>query len=132
MGTPPLPLARLRPAPTPNSLMQFYVAEQRRLDEYLHTHSFANTDWESVGPWIERLEALRRAAQSHADLMYQVGAERSGTSQRGVTTQEAAEALTSVFGGQSNRALLTLMQTLEHEVSPVIVDGIEPCGYEDL
>lgn len=35
-------------------------------------------------------------------------------------------------GGQSNRALLTLMKTLENELSPESIDGIEPCGYEEL
>lgn len=52
--------------------------------------------------------------------------------QWGVTMQEAADSLTSVFGGQSNRALLTLMKTIESEISPERIDGIEPCGYDAL
>lgn len=51
-----------------------------------------------------------------------------------VSPREAAERLGIQPGpdGQSNRALLALMKTVESEISPESIDGIEPCGYEEL
>ena len=51
----------------------------------------------------------------------------------GVTMQEAANALVGMFGGgQSNRALLELMQSIERDMVSKGIDGIAPCGYEEL
>lgn len=51
-----------------------------------------------------------------------------------VSPREAAERLgiQPEPSGQSNRALLTLMKTIESEISPESIDGIELCGYEEI
>jgi len=58
----------------------------------------------------------------------------SGIIPWGVTTQLAADALTSVFAGR-NSATLALMKAIDREIAQRIErnhDGIEPCGYEEL
>lgn len=112
MSTPAIPLAR--PAPPPaNPDNELWEQPRGQLAESVN----------GAIPYAERVMAPQSDDPNKSTYVPPAW---------GYTVQEAADALTNIFGGQSNRALLTLMKTIESELSPASSDGIAPCGYEEL
>jgi len=124
--------------PVPDSrrnLIQAYEREMAAIKRYIDQCRFV--DWESIKVWIEYAEGLRKAAmQSPDDDPAVAEAPKSLDEVRvqwGITAQEAADALCSVFRGR-NSATLALMQGIEREVygREHRNDEIALCGYEEL
>lgn len=132
-----IPIAWAADRITPSWARSEYVIDDLSLVGQLRTNGFRceqqRTDslawWDTDLPPLGHNETL---TLKNGTTIMREGTTLNYGAQWGVSLQEAADALTNAFGGQSNRALLTLMKTIESEISPERIDGIEPCGYEEL